>query len=1389
MSESSEPTWSRQVERPVQYPCSLAQMRFWVLDQLDPGNPSLNVAVRWRLEGMVTTAELEAAWGTILDRHQVLRSRFVRIDGEPLQVVGALVSLRIREVDLTDLSAAAAEEMAERLAVTEAGTPFNLALAPLIRLTRILLAQNVSVLLVTAHHIVCDGWSIGILAHEMGEICAARQAGRIPALPVLALQYGEYALWQRDWLATVPLVAETSFWTRTLAGMRPFELLTDHPRKPVQSWNADIASILLDRELSDRLAQLARSRGCTLFMAAFSALLVLLHRYSGETDIALGTQIAGREEIELEDLVGLFINTLILRGDVSGDPSFAELLARSRRVVTDAFGNSRLPLEQLIEIAGQKRDISRNSLFSVNFIFQRSFIETRSYGSFRLVDMPSRSAGALYDLNFFMVERPEGWRVSCEYNTDLFDQSTISGMLRRFQNLVAGAVADPSCPVSALPLLDEADRQLLLVTRNRTAAPYPQATLPELFDLQAGRSPQATAVVCGESNLSYAELAGAVDRLAQSLRAQGLGAGRRIGVMVGRSPALVVALLAVLKAGSAYVPLDPSYPTDRLAHVIADAELSALLVDAGAADIITTQGVKLLRIDATGAVAADLPGLSARRFEGAGPKPAQAETPSESIPAADPAVLTSPGLQDLAYVIYTSGSTGRPKGVQIGHRALVNLLWAMRDRPGLGPEDTLLAVTTIAFDIAALEIFLPLIVGARLVIAREHEVIDGVALRGLLARHLVSVMQATPITWQMLIEAGWSGVGKSTGGVPAREKGARGLRMLCGGEALPRALAEQLLASGGELWNLYGPTETTIWSSALRVTSGQGPVPIGPPIANTRFYVLDSHRNLASPGVPGELAIGGDGVAQGYLGLPELTADRFIPDRFSLLPGARLYRTGDLVRQRDDLAIEYLGRSDHQIKLRGFRIELGEIEAVLADAASVQEAVAVAGRDASGEAAIWAYAVPGDPTANEAELLADLRARLEAALPTYMQPAALVLLPALPRTPNGKIDRNALPPPAQLASAMPPGTAQGLTEAEAQLALIWSAVLGRPVADPSADFFDLGGHSLLAARMLARVEAAFDRRISLATLLRTPRLDQLARLLSHARPREFDFRQVVTLQQGGTRPPLIALNNTGIFYPLARLLGPDQPFVALQLFDPAYHRALEPRPIEAIAADYVALIRQVQPDGRCAVLGWCVAGTLAFEVARQLAQAGGPAPEVFIIDTWVPGYLRRLPRWRARLADLSYRWKKLRADWSRLRSGEQDWNEFLALHRSSRRLAAFLRRAKTESASAEPAYEDAERYDDILLRHLQAACDGFEPQPYSGRVVLFRARQEPHGAFLDYALGWAPFVTGGLEVVTIAGNHYTMFRDEGVRQMAEAVTAALTRKNEAGESDQVAATL
>ncbi|HEX5724995.1 MAG TPA: amino acid adenylation domain-containing protein, partial [Longimicrobiaceae bacterium] len=803
----------------------------------------------------------------------------------------------------------------------------------------------------------------------------------------------------------------------------------------------------LSLELLERLQALGRSEGTTLFMTLLGAFQVLLGKYAGGEDVVVGSPIAGRTRGEVEELIGFFANTLVLRTDLSGNPSFRETLRRVREATLGAYEHQEVPFEKLVAELQPERSLSHSPLFQVMFTLQNAGGGGGALPGLNVSGVGAELGTAQFDLSLTLAATPQGLRGALNYNTDLFERGTVDRMLGHLERVLEQVAADADVRLSQLELLGEAERALVLEAWNRTEGEYPaEACIHQVFERQAARTPDAVAIVFEDASLTYAELNARANRLAHHLRGRGVGPEVRVGICLERSLEMVISLLAVLKAGGAYVPLDPGLPAERLAYMLDDSGVPLVLVQAALRGTVPAhEGVEVLAVDA----------LSERLA---------------AEPAENPAGGAGP--DSLAYVIYTSGSTGRPKGVMNAHRGVVNLLWSMRGTVAMAPGDRLLAITTLAFDISVLELFLPLLSGARVEILDRSAASDPALLREAVAAGAGTVLQATPATWRLLLDAGW--------------EGAESLRALSGGEALPAELAARLRERVGALWNVYGPTETTIWSTAQQLGAGpdvgRGHVSIGAPVANTRVYVLDRFLSPVPAGVPGELYIGGAGVARGYLGRPGLSAEKFVPDPFAAEPGARLYRTGDLARWRPDGTLEFLGRNDHQVKVRGFRIELGEIEAVLRGHGSVADCVVMA-RAEAGEQRLVAYVVGGVEAA-------ELRAHLRESLPEYMVPSAFVFLDALPLTPNGKLDRKALPAP-ELAPAEDRYVAPR-TPVEEVLAGIWAEVLRLERVGANDNFFELGGHSLLATRVVSRVRELFGVELPLRALFEGPTVAELA---------------------------------------------------------------------------------------------------------------------------------------------------------------------------------------------------------------------------------------------------------------------------------------------------------
>ncbi len=1020
------------VPRGASLPLSFAQQRLWLVDRLEPGSAAYNMAGALRLRGPLDAAALRAGLDALVERHETLRTTFAERDGEPVQVIREPAPVALSMLDLRGVADPLRE--AERLAGEEALRPFDLARGPLLRATLLRLAEDDHVLCFTLHHIVADGWSLRVLVRELSAVYAG---ARLPELPV---QYADFAVWQRGRLSGEVLEAQLAWWRERLAGAPPLlEVPTDRPRTPGPDARAGTHRLALAPETTRALRALGRREGATLFMTLLTGWQALLDRWAGQEDVVVGSPVAGRTRRETEGVVGFFVNLLALRADLSGDRTWAELVGRTREAALGAYAHQDLPFERLVETLGVERSLTHTPLFQVTFALERSAAhDGLALGEVAVEPFGTEARVAKFDLELTLSEEDEGLRGELLFRRALFDAGTVERMAGHLETVLEAMAAAPGERCSALSLLRGAEREQVLEAWNATAADVPEVCVHDLFVAQAARAPEAVAVTWGGATLGYAELERRSGALARRLRARGVGPEVSVGVCLERGPGLLVGLLGVLRAGGAYVPLDPSYPRERLAYMLADARVPVLLTEEGLASTLPEHRAETVLLDGTDA-------------DGEGP-------------AADP--------RNSAYVIYTSGSTGRPKGVVVEHAAVVNLLAAMQRRLSLGPADELLAVTPLSFDISALELFLPLSVGGTVVLADTATASDGARLRDALAEIRPSVMQATPATWQMLLEAGWEGT--------------PGLTLLCGGEALPPGLAARLRRRGAALWNVYGPTETTIWSTAARIDDDGGPVTVGHPLGNTRVHVLDRHGLPVPAGVPGALFIGGSGVARGYLDRPELTAGRFVPDPFGREPGERLYDTGDRARFLADGRIEHLGRADEQVKVRGFRVEPGEVESVLLRHPAVQRAVVAARDDRAGGKRLVAYVVPAEgvpPSAGE------LRAWLRGTLPEHMVPSAFVVLDALPLTPSGKVDRRALPEPGDAGAAE---TAAPSTPTEEILAGIWAAVLGTERVGAHDDFFALGGHSLLGTRVVARLRDAFGVELPLRALFEAPTVAALA---------------------------------------------------------------------------------------------------------------------------------------------------------------------------------------------------------------------------------------------------------------------------------------------------------
>ena len=1063
----------KKAEQPRARPLSFGQQRLWFLDQLGPGTPFYNIPAAMRLRGPLLLPTVERVLEEVGRRHETLRTTFSTRDGQPVQIIAPAPALTPSVIDLRGLPETVRDVEIRRLATEEARRPFDLARDSLVRVTILRLAEDDHVVLVTMHHIISDGWSIGVFVAETLALYRAFSSGLPSPLTPLPIQYSDFAVWQREWLQGERLEAQLGYWREHLSGLPALELPTDRPRPAFQSYRGATHSFTVPAGLTEELKALSRREGVTLFMVLLAAFQALLHRYTGQEDIVVGSPIAGRSRPETEALIGFFVNTLVLRTDLGGDPTFLALLQRVREVCLGAYAHQDLPFERLVEDLQPGRDLSRSPLFQVMFNLHSLPIPALELPGFSMSMLEVESGAEMFDLTLNLSEEAGALRGRLEFNLDLFDAATADRMVGHLATLLEDIANDPQKPISALTLLTETERQMILVAWNSTdTQPSGDACLPQLFEAQVARTPEAVAVACDGDQWSYRTLNGQANRLARILEAHGVGPDTLVVLLAERTPPLLAAILGIFKAGGAYLPLDPRDPLPRWLQILNQSRSSLVLA--------TGHLAATLSAALDGGSAEHRPQVL-RIEDVLGQPEAEGNLPPRATP------------DNLAYVIYTSGSTGVPKGVMVEHRGMLNHLHAKIVELKLEACDVIAQTASQCFDISVWQLLAALVVGARIEMLPDEVTHDHVKLLDRIDAEGISIVEVVP-TWLRAVTEEVARRGASRPDLSA-------LRwMVPTGEALPPDLCRSWLGLYPHipLLNAYGPTECSDDVAHHPVTLPPEAeairVPIGRPVANMRLYVLDRRLEPVPVGVAGELCVGGVGVGRGYLHDPEKTAIAFIPDPYSPRPGARLYRTGDLARHRPDGTIEFLGRMDHQVKIRGLRIELEEIEAVLRRHPSIRESAVVVHEDTPGDQRLVAYFVP---TETPGPAGVEVRDAVAQQLPAYMVPAAFVALDALPLTSNGKVNRRALPAPDWSRFRKEETYAPPLTPTEEILAGIWSEVLGVERVGRDDNFFDLGGHSLLATQLVARVREACHIEVPLRALFEAPSVARLAEVVDN----------------------------------------------------------------------------------------------------------------------------------------------------------------------------------------------------------------------------------------------------------------------------------------------------
>ena len=1305
-------------------PASFSQQRLWFFEQWQPGTAVYNIPLGLRLTGALDAPAVGASLTEIVRRHEPLRTVFEERNGQPFQKILPPITVPLPVVD------AESEDSAQRLAISEAQRPFDLTRDPMLRARLVRLGGDEHWLLLTVHHIAADGWSVELLLEEFAEFYGDFAAGRSVIRPAPTAQYADWAAWQRETLTDTVQNAQMDFWRQALADApAALDLPTDRPRPGRQTFAGARLPLALPAAMAQGLRALARAESATLFMALAAGLDATLARWSGQDDITLGTPVASRSRVETEGLIGFFVNTLALRTDLSGDPTGRQILSRVREAALGAFANADLPFEQIVDALHPQRDPSRHPLFQTLFALQNAPRSGGQWGGLGVETLDIDNGTAKFDLTLNLWEDAEGglsgwW----EYNTALFDAATVERLGGNLATLLAGLADTPDVPLSRLPLLTDCERHQLLVEWNQTQVDYPlDATVGGMFEAQAARTPDALAAVFGEQSLTYAQLNARANQLAHFLRARGVGPETLVGLCLERSPEMVVALLGVLKAGGAYVPLDPAYPPERLAFMLEDTACPLLLTQGHLAQTLPPSQADVVRLDA------DWPHIKA-----------YSDT--------NPAPLAGP--ENLAYVIYTSGSTGRPKGAMLEHRGVCNYLHFCLDTYGLEAGGGSLVHSSFAFDLTVTSLIAPLVAGRAVHLLPSGNEIEALV-EAVRAGHDWTLLKLTPAHLSLLAQQ-----------LDPGEAAGRARALVVGGENLTGEHVEFWLrhAPNTAIFNEYGPTETVVGCCVHQTTADQplaAAVPIGRPIANTRLYVLDAARQPVPVGVSGELYTAGAQVGRGYLNRPDLTAEKFVPDPFG--PG-RMYRTGDLCRYRADGVLEYLGRLDHQVKVRGFRIELGEVEAALLALPHVKDAAVLAREDRPGDMRLAAYLVLEPEHAPD---VSELRTALAQTLPGYMLPGRFTVLPSLPLTANGKVDRKALLAlPADAAPEATGGEDRPASVTQAFVLKLWQELLPGAHFGVHDDFFEAGGHSLLAVQMIQRLEQRTGQRVPLAALFADATVAHLASVLDDADTGNADVPPpFVAFHPGGAQAPFFFMHGDfgGGFFcaDLARNLGPDQPLYTLPPH--GMGGAAVPKTIEAMGAEYGALIRQVQPHGPYRLGGFCNGGLIAFETAQQFLAQGEQVELLLLMDVDLP-----VARLKIGLHGLAKRAGR--------RLGLSD--------RAQRRGSVGLQKASVPLClTLKKVRGGAERITRRLLRKTgpdwavlipeayRRAPAVYTFRAYPGRITLLQAEEGRQRALKYELAGWQE-MAHSVNRHTVLGNHWTCLTDHNA-SLAARIRATL----------------
>jgi amino acid adenylation domain-containing protein len=1319
-------------------PLSFSQQRLWFIDQLYHGSAFYNIPIAFHIKGELNITALQQSLNEILKRHEIWRTNFTLINGEPIQEIASDFTWNLPIINLEHLSGKYWEGEVKKLVAESATKPFNLAKGLLVRASLLRLSEEEYILLVTMHHIITDGWSCGVFLRELSTLYGAFSTNQPSPLPELPIQYADFTIWQRDRTQGEFLATQLNYWKQQLSGELPvLQLPTDRPRPSVTTFAGAKQYFTFSKALTDELRQLSQREDSTLFMSLLAVFNILLYRYTDQEDIVIGSPIANRNKAELEGLLGLFVNTLILRNDLSGNPSFREFLHRIREVTLDAYAHQDLPFEMLVEELQPERDLSRNPLYEVMFVLQNTPTSVQEVSGLTLRALEFDSGTSQLDIFLSMFESQEGLTGCLEYNTDIFDSTTITRFISNFQTLLENTLANPEQGISELSLLNASEQEQLLLKFNQNNAEYQDVSLAQLFEQQVELTPDSLALISQSEKVTYRQLNYKVNQLAHYLQKQGVTKETLVALCLERSIEMVVGILAILKAGGAYIPLDLNYPVERLNFMLSDSQASILITQQQILEKLSLSSPKTVCLDIH-----------------------KYQIVQESLE--NPLNISKP--INLAYIIYTSGSTGTPKGVLGTHRGTVNgLHWLWKTYP-FTPEEVCCQKTAISFVDSVWEIFAPLLQGIPTVIISNATILDPQLFIEALAHHKVTRIILVPSLLHLLID-----------NYHYLTKKLSQLKLwITSGEVLSINLAKifRELMPFAKLINLYGSSEvsanTTYYDTSLLPEQANS-VPIGRPIDNTQAYVLNRNLQPTPVGVVGELYIGGDGLARGYLERLELTQERFIDN--PLFPGNKLYKTGDLGRYLNDGNIEYWGRYDEQVKIRGFRVELGEIATFITQHPDVKGSVVIASNDAQENKYLVAYVV----TDNQ-NIATQLLSYLQHKLPNYMLPSAFVVLDALPLTPNGKVDKLSL----SRNEVIPQNTIKSLIAprnfTELSLVKLWESLLKTNFIGVTDNFFDLGGHSFLAVRLMAQIQDKFGHNLSLSTLFENPTIEKLASFVSQ-RSHEISNSPIVAINSSGFKIPFFCIHGAGgginNYFKLSKRLGEDYPFYALE------HIPDKEKPeilsLEETANNYLQEIRKLQPNGPYLLGGHCYGGVLAFEMAQQLQRQGETVDLLVVIDailleTRIESTKDDDAKFLLRMAesiktdnniDFSIPFEQLR---------DLSLNEQLDLINK-----------KANFIFSDTEIKDFISYYKLFKADVQAMRD-YVPLLYPQPITLFRAKEEiihdfdnPEWNTDDPLLGWGKYSSQPIQLIEVPGDHFSIFVEPHIQELAKHLRNCIDR--------------